>query len=529
MAGVVGALSIASGAMSAASGAVSVVSGAAPVATEASAGHGAGGAGLLLLTLLGPIALAAAGLFGRRQPADDETGRRSERDDDASEPVEWQRDAETFRFVYVSPNAEDLLGYPVADWLGDPTLWVPGTDPEDRERARSAYDDVRTGLRDRDLEYRVVTSDGRFIWIREEINVVRDAGGRPTGFRGLIAAVPGPTEARDRDARANEGRERDVPRRRDITTVFREASTVRETPPARETSPVREATVTREAAAPAEAPSAPSSVGRRRESRSEASQRAAAEASARAAAESSARGATEASTRGAQDEDAVALAQALRDPLASILGWARLLRSAALDDATRARALDTIERSAESHVRVLDDILDLATISRGDLRLHMRPVDVALTVQAAVEAARATATAKNVAMRSSIDPALGSIPGDPERLARIVSTLITNAVKFTPKGGRVDVRLDDAGDDLRLTVSDTGRGIKPEVMSRLFERDASTALRGGYGLGLAIARQLVELHGGTLRAESAGEGQGATFTVTLPLSQSERGHVGEAA
>jgi signal transduction histidine kinase len=287
-------------------------------------------------------------------------------------------------------------------------------------------------------------------------------------------------------------------------TTSRETAARRETAPSRETAAGRETAPRREEPSPSEPPAVAAGINRRR--------------------------VAEAPPPAPQDADAVALAQALRDPLTSILGWARLLRGGTLDEPTRARALDTIERAAESHVRVLDDILDLATISRGDLQLQIRPVDVALTVQATVESARPSATAKNVTLRCSIDPALGSVPGDPERLARIVSTLITNAVRSTPKGGRVDVRLEDAGEDLRLTVSDTGRGIRPEALARLFERDANTALRGSYGLGLAIARQLVELHGGTLRADSAGEGQGSTFTVTLPLSRpAERGQVGEAA
>jgi len=496
---------------------------------------------LAFLAIGGPLVVAAAGLFGRRQPSDDETTpawRRSERTEtESSEPVRWERDSETFRFVEVSPNAEDLLGYPVGDWVGDPTLWVPGTDPEDRERARSAYDAVRADLQDREVEYRVVTSDGRFIWMREKINVIRDATGKPTSFRGEISAIPGPGEARERGVSrrrepatvvAETGALRDTTARevargttsevtRETTRdVSREAGAAKPTPPSRETvrssdaAPTRDTTLRRETssgrdvAPSAESPAVSGTVTRRR--------------------------AAEPPPSAGQDTDAVALAQALRDPLTSILGWARLLRSGTLDEPTRARALDTIERSAEGHVRVLDDILDLATISRGDLQLQIRPVDLALTVQATVEAARPTAAAKNVALRSSIDPALGSVPGDAERLGRIVSTLITNAVKSTPKGGRVDVRLEDAGEDLRLTVSDTGRGIRPDALARLFERDATTALRGSYGLGLAIARQLVELHGGTLRAESAGEGQGATFTVTLPLSRpAERGQVGEAA
>ena len=486
---------------------------------------------------LGPLMVGAAGLFGRRQPSDDETTpawRRSERSEtDVSEPVRWERDSETFRFVAVSPNAEDLLGYPVADWLGDPTLWVPGTDPEDRERARSAYDAVRTDLTDREVEYRVVTSDGRFIWMREKINVIRDPTGKPISFRGEIAAIPAPGEGRQRGRRrepatvvADAGAVRDVTGRDvareatgDVTRettrdVSREAAAPKQAPSNRETARNTEATPTHDIPSrretvrdvtPASESSVPSSAGPRRR-------------------------ALEPPPSAGQDADAVALAQALRDPLTSILGWARLLRGGTLDEPTRARALDTIERAAESHVRVLDDILDLATISRGDLQLQIRPVDVALTVQATVESARPSATAKNVTLRCSIDPALGSVPGDPERLARIVSTLITNAVRSTPKGGRVDVRLEDAGEDLRLTVSDTGRGIRPEALARLFERDANTALRGSYGLGLAIARQLVELHGGTLRADSAGEGQGSTFTVTLPLSRpAERGQVGEAA
>ena len=226
-----------------------------------------------------------------------------------------------------------------------------------------------------------------------------------------------------------------------------------------------------------------------------------------------------------KDEFLATVSHELRTPLTAILLWSRLLRSGALgdDDEQRARALDTIEQSAVAQQQLIEDLLDISRIVSGKLRLNVRDAEAAPVVQAAVEAVRPMADARGVAIESSLDAGAGRVRADPDRLQQVVWNLLNNAAKFTPEGGRVVVRLERVDRALRVQVTDTGKGIAPEFLPHVFERfrqaDASTTRQhGGLGLGLAISQQLVELHGGTIRADSPGEGLGATFTVELPLA-----------
>ena len=223
-----------------------------------------------------------------------------------------------------------------------------------------------------------------------------------------------------------------------------------------------------------------------------------------------------------KDEFLATVSHELRTPLTPILAWVSQLRRRRLDPARTARALEAIERSARVQARLIDDLLEVSRIIGGKLRLDIRPMRLASAIEAAIEAMRPAAAAKNIRVVTSLDPRIELIWGDPERLQQVVWNLVSNAIKFTPEGGRVDVRLECVDSHLELTVRDTGRGIAPEFLPYLFERfrqadPSSTRALGGLGLGLAIVRHLVELHGGTVEAESAGEGMGTTLRVRMPF------------
>jgi signal transduction histidine kinase/CheY-like chemotaxis protein len=223
-----------------------------------------------------------------------------------------------------------------------------------------------------------------------------------------------------------------------------------------------------------------------------------------------------------KDEFLATLSHELRTPLTAVLGWTRLLATGQLDPATSRRAMDTIERNAQAQVQLIDDILDVSRIIRGKLRLNVRPVELAPVIEAAADAVRPAAEAKGIRLHVVLDPRTGPVSGDPDRLQQVVWNLLSNAIKFTPKEGRVQVVLSRADSHLEVAVSDTGQGIESEFLPYVFDRfrqadPTSTRTHGGLGLGLAIVRHLVELHGGTVQAESAGDGRGSTFRVTLPL------------
>ncbi|HEY3135010.1 MAG TPA: PAS domain S-box protein [Blastocatellia bacterium] len=224
----------------------------------------------------------------------------------------------------------------------------------------------------------------------------------------------------------------------------------------------------------------------------------------------------------AKDEFLATVSHELRTPLNAILGWAHMLSGNRLDTPTRSRALETIERNAKSQAQLIDDILDVSRIVTGKLRLDVQPVELASVVEAAVDAVRPAADAKDIRIETILDPRAGPVSGDPDRLQQVVWNLAANAVKFTNKRGRVQVRLERVDSHVEITVSDTGQGISPEFLPYVFDRfrqaDAtSTRRHGGLGLGLAIVRHLVEMHGGSVIAASPGEGQGTTFIVNLPI------------
>jgi signal transduction histidine kinase len=223
-----------------------------------------------------------------------------------------------------------------------------------------------------------------------------------------------------------------------------------------------------------------------------------------------------------KDEFLAVLSHELRSPLNPILGWSRLLRNGKLNATKTAQALEIIERNAQLQSQLIEDLLDVSRILRGKLSLNMAPVNLASTIKAALETVRLAAEAKSVQIQTMFDPTIGQVLGDSARLQQVIWNLLTNAVKFTPDRGRVEIQLQQIGSQALIQVRDTGKGISPDFLPYVFEyfrqADATTTRTfGGLGLGLAIVRHLVELHGGTVQVDSPGEGQGATFTVRLPL------------
>jgi len=231
-----------------------------------------------------------------------------------------------------------------------------------------------------------------------------------------------------------------------------------------------------------------------------------------------------------KDEFLATISHELRNPLNAILGWAHMMRLGKLNEANTERAVETIYRNAKSQTQLVADLLDVSRIISGKLRLDVRTVDLISIVNAAIDSIRPAADAKSIRLQTMLDPAAGPISGDADRLQQIVWNLLTNAVKFTTKGGRIQVKLQRINSHVEIVVSDSGVGISKEFLPHVFDRfrqaDASTTrIHGGLGLGLSIVHQLVDLHGGTVTVQSEGEGKGATFTITLPfvgvISQNE--------
>jgi PAS domain S-box-containing protein len=223
-----------------------------------------------------------------------------------------------------------------------------------------------------------------------------------------------------------------------------------------------------------------------------------------------------------KDEFLATLSHELRTPLNAILGYARMLRGGMLPADKYQRTFETIERNSSALTQMVEDILDVSRVISGKMRLNMQPVELPLVVHEAIATVMPAADAKDIRVETAIDPQVGPVSGDPDRLRQIVWNLMMNAVKFTPKHGRIQVRIERVNSSVEIVVSDTGIGIAPEFLPHIFERfrqgDSGPAREhAGLGLGLAIVRNLVELHGGTVYATSGGEGKGATFRVRLPL------------
>jgi PAS domain S-box-containing protein len=237
--------------------------------------------------------------------------------------------------------------------------------------------------------------------------------------------------------------------------------------------------------------------------------------------ETKAREAAEEASR-LKDEFLATLSHELRTPLTAILGWSSMLRDQRLDEKTFRMAVEIVERNARTQQQIVDDILDVSRIITGHLRFDAEPTDLRAVVEAAVDTVRHAAAARGISLRAEFEPGVGPVMGDPRRLQQVFWNLLSNAVKFTPFGGEVSVALEGTGAQARVTVSDNGSGISPAFLPYVFDRfrqgdQSTTRAHGGLGLGLSIVRHLVEMHGGTVRAASGGEGKGSSFTVELPL------------
>ena len=224
-----------------------------------------------------------------------------------------------------------------------------------------------------------------------------------------------------------------------------------------------------------------------------------------------------------KDEFLATLSHELRTPLSAILGWAHILRSRRMSEAELHEGLEVIERNARMQTELIEDLLDMSRITSGKMRLDVQPVEPATFIEAAIETVRPAAEAKGITLSKLLDPAAGPVMGDPNRLQQIVWNLLSNAIKFTGKDGRVQVLLERVNSHVEITVADTGIGIKPEFLPHVFDRfrqadSSATRTAKGLGLGLSIVKHLVELHGGSVQVTSPGEGQGATFSLQLPLT-----------
>lgn len=225
-----------------------------------------------------------------------------------------------------------------------------------------------------------------------------------------------------------------------------------------------------------------------------------------------------------KDDFLATVSHELRTPLNAMMGWAQILLATDADPEKREKGLATIVRNGRLQAQLINDLLDVSRIITGKMRFDVQPVELAPVVEAAVESIRPAAEAKQIRLLRHLDPQAGPVKGDPARLQQVVWNLLANAVKFTPKGGKVEVRLERVESHVEILVADTGIGISPAFLPHVFDRfrqlDGSIKRQhGGLGLGLSIVRHLTELHGGTVRVESPGEGQGSTFIVALPRGE----------
>jgi signal transduction histidine kinase len=241
--------------------------------------------------------------------------------------------------------------------------------------------------------------------------------------------------------------------------------------------------------------------------------------------EQAARSEAEAANR-LKDEFLATVSHELRTPLTAIVGWSSMLRTISFSPESTARALETIERNAKAQTQIVEDLLDVSRIITGKLQINSRPVAFAPTIEAALATLRPAAEAKNITLKVSLAETTKFVAGDPDRLQQIIWNLVSNAIKFTPENGHIEVRLEQVGSSFELSVRDNGIGIDGEFLPYVFERfrqadSSTTRAHGGLGLGLAIVRHLVELQGGTVSAQSDGAGRGTVFMVRLPVASAQ--------
>jgi PAS domain S-box-containing protein len=381
---------------------------------------------------------------------------------DAARLGDWSWDAQT-DITTMSETAADLFGIPPGPYM----TWTDMREllhPDDREQAKAAVEEALATHTDYDIEYRVVRDDNTEVWVSSKGRGIYADDGTIAGMLGFV---------------------------QDISTRKTNEDTLRQQAEA--------LLVLNETAQKARADAEEAAAQNERLYRQ---------------AEESSR---------LKEEFLATISHELRTPLSAILGWARMLRMGQLSPENSAKALDTIERNARAQAQLVDDLLDVSRIITGKLRMDVRPSDPNSFIDAAVEAVKPAADAKGVRVQKVVDTGAVLIPGDPVRLQQVVWNLLSNAIKFTPRGGRVQIYSQRVNSHLEIVVSDSGQGIPPDFLPHVFDRfrqaDQKTSRQhGGMGLGLAIVRHLVEMHGGNVRANSEGEGKGATFTVMLPIA-----------
>jgi PAS domain S-box-containing protein len=479
--------------------------------------------------------------------------------------------------IYVSPYIEALLGFTQQEWLENPFLWYSQLHPDDRELWHDEFArGIRTGGPFR-AECRFIARDGRIVWVRGEARLVKDDLGRPMFLQGVAFDITESKRTHTREVqeaiRSTEQRYRDLVEHLDaifwearadtghFTFVSGGAENILGFPRERwiedhtfwltrvhpddraaaarvwadalheggehefefraVTVDQREVWLHARTQAPVLDPLEPYLFGvmldvtQRKRGEEERARLFAATEEARQVAESANR---------AKDEFLATMSHELKTPLNALLGYAQLLRSKEMPAELTERALESIERNARAQAKLVDDLLDVSRIITGKLHLDVRPVDLADVIDAAMDTVRLAAEAKRLTVEYDIDRSGVQVSGDTSRLQQVVWNLLSNAVKFTPEGGRVGVHLDRAGDRARIRVSDSGQGIGADFLPHVFDRfrqaDSTVSRKhGGLGLGLAIVRHLIEMHGGTVTVESAGHDRGATFTVLLSLSK----------
>ena len=474
----------------------------------------------------------------------------------------WEADLITGE-VRVSDRFAALLGMPPGVTVHHRDELQALIHPDDRERVGAVFEATLGGPGEYVVQYRSLGDDGQVRRLASNVVIVRDASGRPLRAIGTAAAISArerPGEAQERLAAIVEGSDDAIIGKSldGIVTSWNQGAerifgyTAEEmvgTPLARLAPPDR----------PNEVPSilaairrgervehyeterirkdgqrvqvslsispirdaAGNVIGASKIARDVTERRRADEERARLLAEAERARAEAVAANRSKDQLLSIVSHELRTPLAAMLGWVRVLRQGKISPERAARALQTIERNGQMQAELIDDLLDVSRIVTGRLRLKLAPVDLRAVAQTALEAIRPDTAENGVRLEASLDGG-GTVLGDATRLLQIVSNLLSNAMKFTPAGGCVELRVERTDREGRIVVRDTGRGIAPELLPHIFEPfrqgdDVRTRKTGGLGLGLAIARSLVQQHGGTLKAESAGEGTGSRFTVTLPL------------
>lgn len=432
-----------------------------------------------------------------------------------SNDVIWITDSREYRLIYVSPSYETVWGRSSKEIYADLNNFLSYVYPEDRDRLREAWQHCTQGKFTQ--EYRIIRPDGKIVWIRDRGFPIYDNEGNLLWLGGIALA-----------SRKRTIMNYNVPKSEDPQGSLQKLVEVgficgQSTPLiSRSGKPIGMVSnhwnqhyqpterqlrfldlLTRQAA----------DLIERKQQETEREKLLAQEQAARAEAEQA---------NNVKDRFLAIVSHELRTPLSPILGWTTLLQTQKLNSLQTTQALEAIQRNAKLQAKLIEDLLDVSSILRGKLNLNITKVDLVATIHSAMETVRLAAESKSIQIHTNLEADVLLVLGDPNRLQQVLWNLLSNAIKFTPEGGRVDIRLENLGSTAQITVRDTGKGIDsnflPHVFEYFFQEDGTTTRKyGGLGLGLAIVRQLVELHGGTIQADSPGEGQGATFTLRFPL------------